>query len=118
MRKMQLSFTQPTITINGVEFKVMRSDAAIIQDLLDIDAGYVGKNMSEPENILAKNAEVLKYLDKLLGIPDAAKAIVATIPGMEGFDLGLAGTGALFSEISLMASDAYAAAIKAKYEDD
>ena len=118
MRKMQLSFTQPTISINGVEFKVMRSDAAIIQDLLDIDKVYEGKNMSEPENILAKNKDVLKYMDKLFGQPNAADAIAKTVPGMEGFDIGLAGTGALFTQIAQMASDAYNEAIKLKYEDD
>lgn len=117
MRNIVLTFEKPQLKINDEVFEVLRSDAAIIQDLLDIGDAFAGKNLKDPRVSLEQNKAMLDYLDKLLG-PGAQERILASIPGMEGYDLGLAGVGNLLTQISQMASKAYADAITAKYEDD
>ena len=117
MRNFNLSFTRPEIKINGIRYPVLRSDAAILQDLLDIDAVFAGRDMTDPETVLEKNKALCSYIDKLLGAGSAEK-ILASIDGMEGYDLGLTGVGMIVTQISALAQQAYSEAIRVKYEDD
>lgn len=115
MRKVTLSFQQPQIEINGVVYDVLRSDAAIVQDMIDIDARFADRG-DAPDTVLEKNAAMLEYLDTLFGA-GAAQRIRRSIPDMEGYDLGLGGMNTLLSGIVGAASQVYAEAIKLQYDD-
>lgn len=116
MRNISLTFQRPQISINGEVYDVLRSDAGILQDLIDLDAEFEQKNMQDSTVVIEKHRAMLDYLDKLLGA-GAAERIVASTEGMEGFDLGLSGVQTLVENISSAAMNAYSEAIKAKYDD-
>lgn len=116
MRKISFTFQRPQISINGELYDVLRSDAGILQDLLDLDAQFENRDMQNTETVLDRHRAMLDYLDKLLGA-GAAERIVASTEGMAGYDLGLAGVQALVESISSAAMNAYSEAIKAKYDD-
>ena len=116
MMNLSITFTRPQMRINGQVFDVLRSDTAILQGLIELDADYADRDMSRPENILEKAGAMTQYIDTILGA-GAAERIAGSIDGMEGFELGIAGTEALLAQISSAAMEAYARAIAAKYDD-
>ena len=115
MLKLNLSYTKPQVSINGIVFDVLKSDAAIVQDMLDLDSKFAKEDMGNPANVLKKNERMLAYLDELLG-KDARKKILGTLEGCS--DLGLGGVDRLLSEIVQAAGRAYSTAFALKYEDD
>lgn len=116
MHNLVISFSRPQLKINGQLFEVQRSDAAILQGLIDIDAEYAGQDMTQAESILSKSKRMLDYIDAILG-PGAAERIAGGIDGMAGYELGIAGADAILTQISAAAVQAYSEAIAAKYDD-
>lgn len=116
MRNISITFETPTLEINGIRFTVQRSDATIIQDLIDIDARFEGVDMGDVANVLRKNEAMLDYLDALLG-KGARQKITESVPGLKRYGLGMAGIDRLLSQIAQAAGTAYAESIKLKYED-
>ncbi len=115
MLKLNLSYTKPQVSINGIVFDVLRSDAAIVQDMLDIDAEFAKEDMEAPAVILRKNNRFLAYLDTLLG-KGAGKKILGTLDGCQ--DLGLRGLDNLIGSIVQAAGKAYGDSFALKYDDD
>lgn len=116
MKNISLTFQRPQLRINGEVFDVRRSDAGILQDLIDLEDRFADKDMQNTENILGRNRAMLEYIDTLLGA-GAAERIRDSIPGMDDYDLGIAGVEALLTKISSAAVNAYSQAISAKYDD-
>lgn len=116
MRPLNITFEAPTLEINGIRYDVLRSDATIIQDLLNIDKRFEGVDMGDVKNVLLKNEAMLDYLDTLLG-KGARKKITESVPGLKMYGLGMAGIDQLMTEIAKAAGTAYAESIKLKYED-
>lgn len=115
MLKLNLSYTRPQVSINGIVFDVLRSDAAIVQDMLDIDAEFSGEDLENPAVILRKNNRFLEYLDTLLG-KGAGKKILGTLEGCP--ELGLRGLDNLIGQIVQVASRTYGESFALKYDDD
>ena len=117
MLKINLSFEKPRISINGIVYDVLRSDAQIVQDMLDIDKEFESQNMEDPACVLKKNRAMISYLDKLLG-KGAASQIAANVPGLNGAGLGLGGISGILSAIVQTAGKAYSDSFNLKYGDD
>ena len=113
MRQISLSFSKPTLTINGVQFDVLRSDAQIVQD---IDRQFDGRDMTDVGVVLEKNKVMIGYIDKLLG-KGAVKKISETLPELNGLGLGLGGISGILSAIADAAGKAYADSFALKYDD-
>ena len=116
MRQINLSFSKPTLNINGIQFDVLRSDAQIVQDMIDIDRQFDGRDMTDVEIVLEKNKVMIGYIDKLLG-KGAVKKISDTLPELNGLGLGLGGISGILSAIADAAGKAYADSFALKYDD-
>ena len=114
MLNLNLTYTKPQVCINGIVFDVLRSDATIVQDMLDIDAEFAGENIGDPAVVLRKNKRMLEYLDTVLG-KGAQKKILGTLDGCK--DLGLAGVDSLLGQIVQAAGKAYSDSFALKYDD-
>ena len=117
MLKINLDFEKPTLDINGVVFDVLRSDAQIMQDMLDIDKQFENRDMTDPAAVLEKNQVMLDYIDRLLG-QGAADKIVKTVPALCGVGLGLGGIAGVLGAIAEAAAKAYHDSFVLKYGDD
>jgi len=117
MLKINLSFEKPRLNINGEVFDVLRSDAQIVQDMLDLDATFQDRDMTNPANVLEKNREMLEYIDKLLG-SGAVDKISKSVPELGNMGLGLGGITGILAAISEAAGQAYSASFDVKYSDD
>ena len=119
MNEMTITFSRPALTINGQRYEVLRTDAQIIQDMLEQDARFEKAKSENLGAALHNKAEALcQYLDKLLG--DGARArIAASIEGLpEGSTLGIAASVKLCEQIIADAGRAYAQAFQIKYGDE
>lgn len=116
MRKISIAFEKPQIEINGVVYDVLKSDKAIVEDMIDIDHQFAGWDMASTETVLEKNGVLLEYLERLLGA-GATDKIISSIPGMEEYGLGLAGLDGFLGQIVQAAGRAYSDGIKIKYDD-
>lgn len=115
MMKINLSFEKPKLEINGIVFDVLRSDAQIVQDMIDIDNQFADKNLEDPAVVLEKNKVMLDYIDKLLGKGAVAK-ISCTLPELKS-GLGLGGITGILSAIAQAAGKAYSDSFHLKYDD-
>ena len=106
MKSLTIHFEPPKININGTVFDVLRSDAEIIGDMLDIDAK------------LKKTKALLAYLDTLLGEGAGAQlqALAEEMTGGKG--LGAASAEKVCELIITAAGKAYADAFKVSYGED
>ena len=117
MLKINLNFDKPKLNINGHVFDVLRSDAQIVQDLLDIDKQFEHRNMNDPAEVLAKNKVMVDYIDKLLG-DGAVEKISESVPALDGRGLGLGGITGILAAIAEAAGKAYSDSFNVKYGDD
>lgn len=116
MLKLNLTYTKPQVSINGLVFDVLRSDTAIIQDMLELDARYPDSDVTgNPKLMMERNKYLMDYLEKLLG-KGSLKKILGTLEGCE--DLGTRGIETLLVPLVQAATAAYAEAFSAKYDDD
>lgn len=115
MQKITLKFNRPQININGELYSVLKSDKAIIEDMLAIDEKYKDSDLDNTNIVLKKNDEMLNYLDELFGA-GSKDAIIKSIKGIDEYGLGLCGVDGLLGEIVKAAGKSYADAIKIKYE--
>lgn len=116
MRKISIGFTIPEIEINGIKFKVMKSDKAIVQDMMEIDNAFKDKDLNDVSVVIEKNDVMLGYLDKLFG-DGATQQIIDSIPQIKEYGFGLSGLDLFLGRIVQAAGNAYSDAITLKYND-
>jgi hypothetical protein len=114
MKSFNISFEQPRIKINGIEFIVRKSDKAIIESAEKVDEKYAGKDMLQPDNLLSFHNDIEQQIDEILG-SEATKKIFDSIEGLEG-DISFAGLQIVYAEVLRVAGAAYAESLKLKYD--
>ena len=117
MKSLTISFDPPKININGTVFDVLRSDAEIIGDMLDIDAN-LKKTKGTRQAFEEKRKALLAYLDTLLGEGAGARlqALAEEMTGGKG--LGAASAEKVCELIITAAGKAYADAFKVSYGEE
>ena len=117
MKSLTIHFEPPKININGNVFDVLRSDAEIIGDMLDIDA-KLKKTKGTRKAFEEKRKALLAYLDTLLGEGAGAQlqALAEEMTGGKG--LGAASAEKVCELIITAAGKAYADAFKVSYGVD
>lgn len=117
MKNMTISFEQPKVMINGMEFSVMKSDVEIVNDMIEMDA-ELSKPVKKSGQIALKYELLLSYLDKILGegAREKIQELVADMTG--GKSMGAASAVKICESIISAAGKAYADAFKISYGDN
>lgn len=116
MRKISIGFEVPKIEINGMVFVVLKSDKAIVEDMIAIDKQFDGRDFSDNSVVIEKNNVMLAYIDQLFG-KGATEKIIASVPGLKEYGLGLGGLDGFLGKIVNEAGKAYVNSITVKYDD-
>lgn len=113
MANLRIDFSQPKISINGVTFDVLKSDRQILEDAMEIDRAFAGRNLSaDPEASLEYSAAVAAFIESILGA-----GAVEKVAGLVSADLGLSGVTGLSLALVSAANRAYQEAFSFKYDD-
>lgn len=117
MQNITITYTSPVVMINGNRYEVKRTDAQIVQDMMEIDASLLQADSTQSK-LFEKEKALSAYLDTLFG-NGASKQIVESIEGMPtGQTLGLSPSIFLCEKLISDANKRYKEAFTLTYGEE
>lgn len=116
MRNINITFEKPRVVVNGIEFDVLKSDAEIVQDMIDIDIN-LNKINNQVKLFIEKQKYLFNYIDELLG-EGASEKVKKNIEDISGSKFGAASAVKICESIISEAGKAYSDAFKISYGEE